>query len=519
MLPHYDMRLTTARQLSAHGKKVLQLDSNSFYGSSQATLTLPEFKNLSESKSHIFSNINIFTNETSPPSRPRAYNLALAPWLIYPMTKFYGVVDTDKRGQQYSWAAIDAFWTYTPAGMDDEKASGSGDITTTLATAAVKARKWNKKRRTASTASTVSTSDIPKEGEKPAADVKPAQTSTFHRVPCSEEDIAFSPHMDDRSRATMGLFMRDILDDSYSSNPSPLTTHISTSYPLRPSLTSQILTLLLTHHSSKDIPLSLTHSQLKSHAKSLGIITNVKSAAALTLAYGGLGELCQDWARLVAVNGGVNILERGVKSIEKKGEDMEFELSSGEKIKTSWVVGSRWMFPGEGKLEGKTLRRGIYVVKNSLPRLFQHKESSDDSIPASSVLYFPVNSLAGNAEPVYAIARDDGTADCPRGESVLYISSFSGKETLKLALEKVLEEWADAGTSRDLVWSVEFEQVVGTESTEEGNIIKIGELDADLVVREEVLERLQAWKAKIIPEDESTVTGEQDTKEPEDSSS
>lgn len=171
---------------------------------------------------------------------------------------------------------------------------------------------------------------------------------------------------------------------------------------------------------------------------SVGRIPDIRSASALTIAYGGSAELCQVWSRGAAVAGGLNVLARGVASIkpsENNPAKVAVTLTNGEAVTASWLLSASAAPPlssSSCQAAATTLTKGIYVVTDPLDMLFARKTDADRITPSGAVLTFPAGSLSlavdgagagdrdgtanANTAPVYVIAHAASTGECVQGE-------------------------------------------------------------------------------------------------------
>lgn len=307
----------------------------------------------------------------------------------------------------------------------------------------------------------------------------------------------------------MGLFLRSTTTSTF--NPAPtddeksLQAHLTSTYPLPPALISRIASLLLTHTPPSSLPLSTAMRALASHASNLGTVTNVPSAAALVVSYGQLGEICQDWARLVAVHGGVNILGRSVTSLSNTDTNTDSPitatLNTGETITTKYVIGSSAELPQPGVSEkGDILRKAIYIIDRELTPLFAFKGAGGKvaryQLPSAASIYYPDNSV-GNRNPILVLVRGAATSDCPKGQTVLYLSTIKDENegqdaSFDRAVDTLLDgcDWGEE--KPEVVWKGSWDQSVGTATEWEGRVVKVGELAGDLRVGDEVWEKLDS---------------------------
>lgn len=221
----------------------------------------------------------------------------------------------------------------------------------------------------------------------------------------------------------------------------PLSSFLSSEFPLPPSAIAGLHSLTLLPTPPEQTPLRAAVDALAAHVASVGRIPDIRSAAALTIAYGGSAELCQVWSRSAAVAGGLNVLARGVASARPSDSDpakVAVTLTNGEAVTASWLLSAAPAPPASARGAATTLAKGIYVVTDPLDMLFARKTDADRIVPNAAVLTFPAGSLslaagAGgggdrdgdrdgggtantNAAPVYVIAHSASTGECLQGE-------------------------------------------------------------------------------------------------------
>ena len=362
--------------LSRADKKVLQLDPNTYYGSSEACFAhlseAHEWASLANSQSQgsspesesagnrrlPFSNVKIWSNPTAFPStgdswaQGRGYTVSLAPSILYWYDPLLEALRRAEMTGQFVWQAVGAWWVYEDAEQDEEgKGTGAGGVMgmvgeavasvgVSAAKAGMKRREkggWNKGRKrdtkleeaqaAGPISSPLSTTDVSTTSLRTIPPLPTTSTTTatkphtpiLKETPNTLSDIAFDPSLTNAHRTTLASFLHFIQqsDSSSSSSSSTQTLHslLTTTYPLPPRLINHIHALTLLPHPTLQTPLSTSISRIKTHLSSLGKTPDARSAAALLVSYGGLAEMCQVFSRGAAVAGGINVLARGVETI------------------------------------------------------------------------------------------------------------------------------------------------------------------------------------------------------------
>lgn len=387
----------------------------------------------------------------------------------------------------FSWQAVGSWWVWL---TDEDVAVPAAVSGITLGEVGVKAAKmvaavtgakkkgkkggWNKGRKKEPSAGENSAGTTETPGEEP--EEKPTTLrrvgGSFREVPCTFEDVAWSADLTDRDRGHLGEFLRfvmkhdsdepadqkyrDIFQDNRTKN---LYEFISKNFPLPPSAITSLASLTLLPTSSTRIRVSVAIPKLATHFGSLGNIPDVRSAAALTIAYGGSAELCQVFSRAAAVAGGVNVLGRGIKSIQKSeaaldaasetspktgtGEEskrqLDVELDNGETVHVDWIILEDATKPMLS--DAISISRAAYIISGSLSSIFEKKYKDESIIPAATVLMVPA--IREGAGPVYIVARSAVTGECPRGQCLLYGSTVTpgkaGYGDIDSAVRRLLE--------------------------------------------------------------------------------
>lgn len=387
----------------------------------------------------------------------------------------------------FSWQAVGSWWVWL---TDEDVAVPAATSGITLGEVGVKAAKmvaavtgakkkgkkagWNKGRKKESTAGDNAAGAAVMPGKEP--EEKPTTLrrvgGSFREVPCTFEDVAWSADLTDRDRGHLGEFLRFVMkhdsdepaDQKYrdifqDNRTKTLYDFISKDFPLPPSAITSLSSLTLLPTPSTTILVAEAIPRLAIHFGSLGNIPDVRSAAALTIAYGGSAELCQVFSRAAAVAGGVNVLGRGIRSIQKSeaaldtaletlpetgtGEEakrqLDVELDNGETVHVDWIIHEDATKPLLS--DTVSISRAVYIISGLLSSIFEKKYKDESIIPAATVLMVPA--IREGARPVYIVARSAVTGECPRGQCLLYGSTETpgkaGYGDIESAVRRLLE--------------------------------------------------------------------------------
>jgi RAB protein geranylgeranyltransferase component A len=428
-----------AAALSRAGKRVLQVDNNAYYGASEAAFSLDELEKWAASLPPDCSFSNASTERRAEIRRPRSYTLTLAPHLVYWSSNLLELLREAEMTSAFGWQAVGGWWVYLTDEDVARRPEEGGSIGGALVDAGVKAIKaggtvrrkagWNKGRKAASV-------DL---GGLTEPQLQTASTPTLRKlggvlreVPSTFEDVAWSPDLQDRDRGYLGGFLRFVTKCSdpqdtkhhqllLDNADTPLSEFLSTVYPLPPFTIASIHSLTLLPTPPEETKLREAVQALTTHVQSTGRIPDIRSAAALTIEYGGSAELCQVWSRGAAVAGGINVLSCGVESIvpSTPEEKITINLTTGTAVTADWVLTTPAPTPQDAGTF--TLTKGIHILTSPLSSLFTKKFPDDRIAPNAVVLTFPTNSLSTesgehNSAPIYIIAHSAATGECEQGE-------------------------------------------------------------------------------------------------------
>ncbi|KAJ6113258.1 hypothetical protein N7523_006575 [Penicillium sp. IBT 18751x] len=443
-----------ALALSRSGKKILHLDRNPYYGSSEAAFSLDEAQEwmdgINQSGQSPFEDVKISTyqhpqgspqsttllhgSESSP--RPagtpetraslaasRAYTLSLSPYFLYTRSQLISTLISSKVYRQLEFMAVGNWWIHSPENSNAE----NRDL---------------------------------------------GATRAFHRVPGNREDIFADTHISMKSKRTLMRFLRHISKSKDEGDVEteeelsmPFGEYLSSKFGVPQDLHAPLLSLSLSQLSQKSTSANYAVPRVKRHLSSIGAFG--PGFGAVVAKYGSAFEILQVACRASAVGGGVYALGTGIQSITdgdvtaEPEYPVEVQLSNGESVRSKVVFGSTWELSEKEQLSLTTkVARSITVVSSSLASLFPITVEGAP-MAASTVLMFPGDTLGSpRSPPVYLRVHSSDTGDCPREQSIIYGSvSLPGPEghtLLECAVDRLLRA---EGPQAMVLWSMRYNQV------------------------------------------------------------
>lgn len=203
----------------------------------------------------------------------------------------------------------------------------------------------------------------------------------------------------------------------------PFGEYLSTKFSVPGDLLHALHSLSLSQHSAQDTPAEYAVPRVQRHLSSIGSMG--PGFGGVVSKYGGASEILQVACRACAVGGGAVALAIGIQSLKdieatsEKGEyPVQLELTSGESVRSKFVIGSLWDIPGQEQSPPTSqVARSITVVSSSFISLFPIT-TEGAPLPASTVLMFPGDTLSHpQSPPVYLQIHSSDTGDCPRQQS------------------------------------------------------------------------------------------------------
>ncbi|KAK0655816.1 GDP dissociation inhibitor [Cercophora newfieldiana] len=448
-----------ALSLSRTGKKILHIDPNEYYGGPDAAFSLQEAEAWVDRHASISSGVFRSASITKPEgsaglSFSRAYSLALTPQLIHARSKLLSQLVSSRAYKQVEFLAVGSFFTF-----------------------------------------------------KPSTD--PEQKPTLARVPSTREDVAFETTLSLKAKRGLMKFLKFVLDFEGETQlavwqphaNSPFNEFLQQEFKMDAELQKYIITLTLSldgQMSTRD-GLAIIYR----HLTSMGFFG--PGFAAVYPKWGGISEIAQVACRAGAVGGAVYMLGTGIKSQEISDNDIELQLTSGDKVKTKLLV------QADDKTEGTfSISRLTAIVASPLKGLFESVVEGAP-LPAVSVTAFPAGALQTEAGesyeyPVYVVAHSSDTGECPAGQSILYLSALTtphSQDVLKKALESFLESVGDKQIPQRL-FELHYEQGRGSvESKASGLIFTLPNVSPSLAFDDAALDPIKTAWGVVMGEDAS----------------
>ncbi|OKL63268.1 hypothetical protein UA08_01459 [Talaromyces atroroseus] len=479
-----------ALALSRSGKKVLHVDKNSYYGGPAAAFSIQEAQEWVDSLQkepgrEPFEDVSIYSPADAADggkklSSSRAYSLSLSPQLVYTRSKLLPTLVSSKVYRQLEFQAIGSWWIY---------------------------------------------------GNSPAAaeDGSPANDQ-LRRVPSSREDIFADDKISMKAKRMLIRFLRTInqpqqtgedLEQPHTveedDSDMPLSEYLNAKFNAPPELHDAIHSLSLCQQAPHQTRANVALPRIRRHLGSLGVFG--PGFASLLAKWGGGAEIVQVGCRALAVGGGVYVLGQGVQSIDtSKAEDEScylLTLSSGERIRSKYVVGSLWDLPAEAghpPIATDKVSRSISLISSPLQSLFP-VTAEGGPVPAGAVVLVPsetLSSVTADVAPIYLLVHSSETGECPDGQCVIYgnvsIPGKEGQHILEIAIEYLLASLTNANDKPTVLWSLRFTQVGVLEtsgsptgickSTKSDDILFFSPSSLDLAFDDRIVEGVrEGWKA------------------------
>ncbi|KAK6907311.1 rab escort protein [Kwoniella mangroviensis CBS 10435] len=424
-LDHYDVIVIgtglaesiAAASLAKAGKSVLHLDPNEYYGGEQASLTLDELVEWSNSQSSSTSssssswNVKYGSTSTTPLDESlqndrRRYALSLFPAILPSRGDLIDTLISSDVSKYVSFRILDSISLYTS------------------------------------------------EGE-------------FKKVPGSKEEIFKDKTislMDKRKLMKFLLFAASEFEESEilkGKESQPLIQFLQESFSL-PTPLSESIIYAISHCSSPTEPNLPALKRTRRYLKSIGRYGN---NAFLVGQYGGAGEIAQGFCRACAVFGGTYILGPSAKptSLSTSSEGVTLDIPCHPRPVTGrYLISSpnhipQILFgttPSGDPDEGHHIAHCIAVTR-TLPEALRRKPiSSQETIEQeqeqeqvenddTSLIVFPTE----NGGVVRCYVNGEGTGSCPPGQYIIYLSTSisptfttSPSEMLKPYLAKITHD-------------------------------------------------------------------------------
>ncbi|KAH8597982.1 GDP dissociation inhibitor-domain-containing protein [Bisporella sp. PMI_857] len=394
-----------ALALSRSKKKILHLDKNEYYGSSDAAFSLQEAdewveKLATESSTQPFQNASswkLMAEGEQKLSFSRAYTLTLSPQIIYTKSQLLAQLVSSKIYKQLEFQAVGNWWIY----------------------------------------------------EKPSLDLQ----GMLSRLPNGREDIFENKSINLRAKRSLMKFLKFVVD--FQNQPeiweaqaeNSLPDFLSSQFQLPFNLHTIITALTLSYNTPAETTVRYSLPRIARHLTSIGKFG--PGFGAVFPKWGGGAEIAQVACRAGAVGGGVYVLGAGVKSATTVADQpVEVVLSNGEVVKTKHIIrdaASQNLSSIDKFSSSKVVvSKIIAIVSSPLQSLFK---STIEGAPlaAVSVIVFPPGTLTTSVlvqtHPIYLMAHSGETGECPAGQCVLYVTTHrtsSSKALLGAAVAEFL---------------------------------------------------------------------------------
>ncbi|CAD0098720.1 unnamed protein product [Aureobasidium mustum] len=547
-----------ALALSRSGKKVLHVDKDDTYGGPEAALSLQEaeqwVEKLNSARQTRFRNTSITKSAGGEQklSPSRAYNLSLAPTLVYTRSGLLPILVSSKTNEQLEFMAVGGWFVF-------EKQEDGARVV---------------------------------------------------RVPNGREDIFADPSLTLKMKGQLMKFLRFVA--AFEEKPETWQPHRDTPFadflseqfglPAVDALMALCLSLEIPEKTTTDFALP----RIARHLRSIGVFG--PGFGAVIPKWGGLSEVVQVACRACAVGGGIYVLGQGISSIEPAQSDEDdveeiprepekpdvsqdihnmitegegfvdtnpdhldelesgikeqslddllaaagysiagvedekptpaveepvekqtasaavpseknslysVQLSSGDKVSAQFIVGCSDDLPGSlpattigTKVAGAqpdTASRSITIISSSMQHLFVTVAEGGVS-PAGAVVVFPAGSLSSAAHPpVQIMVHSSDTGECPQGQCIAYASTaLTGQQGQELLAEAIKMLLAAQDGEAQALWSLSYEQhaeaLASSAEASQSSILKFQDPPLDFVFDDAIIENVQAAWQRILPE-------------------
>ncbi|KAH8115765.1 FAD/NAD-binding domain-containing protein [Phellopilus nigrolimitatus] len=414
----------TAAALAKAGFKVVHIDINSYYGASEASLTTEELKTWIEAFLKSSDSVSPLASvHGESPSSSRSYSLSLSPSVFASTGPFITSLIGSGVARYGGFRLLERTCVYSAAGF--KSVPGSKE-------------------------------DIFKSKELSLVDKR----KLMRFLTFASGDFECSSEIQGRESMSFLEFLEEV-------------------FSINKQLASA-LTYALAFCSTSSDTIIPALTRIKHYLRSAG---RYGPSPFLVGQYGGLGELAQGFCRVCAVSGGTYILGHDILAFQEANAEgvtshclnlggIPENLTSDIIIVSSDLLSKLKNEDGadlEGhSSEGSHIAHCIAIIDGTIASLLTQQAASEegrteetDSVDVddgqartvdSALLVYPPNVLStGSAQsPVNAIINGEGTLSCPRGKSLLYLSTAMDKNTSDRQnsdAERLLRPYLDATLS------------------------------------------------------------------------
>ncbi|GAB7352575.1 hypothetical protein MBLNU459_g2959t1 [Dothideomycetes sp. NU459] len=520
-----------ALSLSRSTKKVLHIDRNDLYGGAEAALSLQEAEQWAERVNSAswrspFSNASVTRSSNGDvasklsASRASAYNLSLAPSLLYTRSALLSTLVSSRVHEQLEFQPVGSWFICSSGSRGSDPTTGD--------------------------------------------------SSQLVRVPNGREDIFADESLNLRAKGSLMKFIRFVVN--YEEKPElweahrdmPFSDFLSTQFNLPPASHAPLMALGMGSLEPERTLTSFVLPRIARHLRSMGLFG--PGFSALVPRWGGLSEIAQVGCRAGAVGGAVYVLGKGIATVESapmledadveeiprkpsqseiaedisdqvskdfvetdeaslrklessiqdqsldellaaagysidapetetksavvaaqasSGQDTEIpqrklsvRLEGGETVKVDYVVGCVDDLPNalpatlvgtSSSLSGQqpiSMSRRICIVSSPLGAIYPTVVEGGTK-PVGAVVVFPSGSLTGTGDtpqnasgpPVHVIAHTNDTGECPQGQSIIYASTTAtGHRGTTLLDQAIKSLLSTQATGAEVIWALHYEQ-------------------------------------------------------------
>ncbi|KAI5252833.1 hypothetical protein E4T42_03168 [Aureobasidium subglaciale] len=546
-----------ALALSRSGKKILHVDKDDTYGGPEAALSLQEaeqwVEKLNSAKQSRFSNASITKSDEAAQSLSpsRAYNLSLAPTLIYTRSGLLPILVSSNTNAQLDFMAVGAWFVFE----------------------------------------------------------KQEQDGRLARIPNGREDIFADPSLTLKMKGQLMKFVRFI--GAFEEKPetwqphrnTPFTTFLSEQFGLH--AVDSLMALCLSLETPEKTTTEFALPRIARHLRSIGVFG--AGFGSVTPKWGGLSEIIQVACRACAVGGGTYVLGQGISIIDHAQSDEDdieeiprepekpdvsqdihnmitegegfvdinpdsldelesgikeqslddllaaagysiagveeekptpavdesaekqtpaasasekkslysVQLSNGEKVSSQFIVGCSDDLPGSlpfttignkvSDAQPDAASRSVTIISSPMQHLFVTAAEGGVS-PAGAVVIFPAGSLSNTSHPpVQIMVHSSDTGECPQGQCIVYASTaLTGQQGQQLLAQAISSLLAAHDNEAKALWSLVYEQhsemgILSPEASQ-SSILKFQDAPLDFAFDDAIIENVQAAWQKILPE-------------------
>lgn len=237
-------------------------------------------------------------------------------------------------------------------------------------------------------------------------------------MPSSREDVFQDKSLDLKAKRSLMKFLRFVstyeeqTEVWQNRTAKPFGVFLEQNFGLPDASHEPILALTMSQEPWTGLNTGRALPKIARHLRSIGMFG--PGFGAVLPKWGGLAEIAQVACRACAVGGGVYVLNKGIKSAERRDDRNYLELSGGEKVSSKWLVeGANITTQAPDGANTTVMTRGVFIISSSLSSLFP-PTSEGGVTPAGAVVVVPPT--ADDKPPVHIFAHTSEAGECPMGQ-------------------------------------------------------------------------------------------------------